>query len=70
MKRINLFCIVVMIHLSASTIFAGHFSFKEPNSIDFMVFWVDVFTIDGETSEIGDEIAIFDKQGTICGHYL
>ncbi|KPA11406.1 secreted protein containing Cell surface receptor IPT/TIG, partial [Candidatus Magnetomorum sp. HK-1] len=50
--------------------YAAHYSFTVPSTPNSMGFYGDVFTIEGETAQAGDEIAVFDSQGTICGHYV
>ncbi|ETR68645.1 MAG: hypothetical protein OMM_10308, partial [Candidatus Magnetoglobus multicellularis str. Araruama] len=47
-----------------------HFTFTPPSTNYYMFFYGDVFTINGLSAEPGDEIAVFDQQGTICGHYV
>ncbi|ETR68561.1 MAG: hypothetical protein OMM_04494 [Candidatus Magnetoglobus multicellularis str. Araruama] len=49
---------------------ADHFIFSAPSINRTMVIYGDVFTIDDEVSEIGDEIAVFNQEGTMCGHYV
>jgi PKD repeat protein len=46
-----------------------YYSFT-PQSTAAMAFVVEEFTIDGVAAQIGDEIAVYDPQGTICGHYV
>jgi len=70
MKRYNIIYIVVLIHLAISSVFADHFDFTVPSTTSSMVFYGDVFNINGEMSEVGDEIAIFDAQGIMCGHVV
>jgi len=35
-----------------------------------MTLYGDVFAIDNVSSEAGDEIAVYDQQGTCCGHHV
>jgi hypothetical protein len=49
---------------------AAHFNFSVPSTTSTMNIYGDFFTIDNEISEIGDEIAVFDQQGIMCGHYM
>jgi len=50
--------------------YADHFEFSKPSTQNSMVFYGDVFTIDDEICEVGDEIAVYDNDGTICGHFV
>jgi alpha-tubulin suppressor-like RCC1 family protein len=70
LKLKHLLFIPIILICSISEIYADHFSFSYPSTLSYMNFYGDVFTIDGTISAIGDEIAIFDQSGTICGHYI
>ncbi|ETR64771.1 MAG: hypothetical protein OMM_15367, partial [Candidatus Magnetoglobus multicellularis str. Araruama] len=53
-----------------SNSYGDHFNFNVPSTNSFMFFYGDVFTINNVPSEPGDEIAVYDPQGTFCGHYM
>ncbi|MBF0452062.1 MAG: VCBS repeat-containing protein [Candidatus Magnetomorum sp.] len=48
---------------------AEHFTLSA-NSYASMVFYGDIFTFDNVNSQEGDEIAVFDPQGILCGHFV
>jgi hypothetical protein len=60
MKRYNIIYIVVLIHLAISSVFAEHFDFTVPSTTSSMVFYGDVFNINGETSEVGCSNSVFE----------
>jgi hypothetical protein len=55
---------------------SDHFKYSVPSTgsllsiASLMMIYGDDFTINNKISEIGDEIAVFDQQGMICGHYV
>jgi hypothetical protein len=70
-KIIKFFGFIYLLTLLISSIVcAQHFTFNVPSTTSSMVFYGDAFTIDYVTSEVGDEIAVFDQQNTICGHVI
>jgi len=50
--------------------YGDHFNCNLLISPNAMYLYVDVFTINNVSSEIGDEIAVYDQQGTCCEHYV
>lgn len=48
----------------------GYFSTPVKQTISFVKFFGDVFTIDGVTMVTGDEIGVFDPDGVLCGHVI
>ena len=67
-KYIVLFCILSC--LAVSDIFAEHFNFTKPVTDTSMNFVGDLFKIDEVAAEVGDEIAVYDPRGTMCGHFI
>lgn len=68
LRSVSIFVVILLTFVSQ--VFADHFKFSVPSTTRFMFFYGDVFNIDGKTSEPGDEIAVFDQQGTMCGHFV
>jgi hypothetical protein len=69
-NTLKLISLLFMQLIFISEVFADHFVFTAPSTTSFMSFYGDVFTIYGDASEVGDEIAVYDQQGTICGHVV
>jgi PKD repeat protein len=64
----GLYLLITLIFVSLAN--AEHFEFSTPSTTSSMGFYGDVFTIDDVTCEVGDEIAVYDQQNTICGHVV
>ncbi|OIO67278.1 MAG: hypothetical protein CO186_09150 [Zetaproteobacteria bacterium CG_4_9_14_3_um_filter_49_83] len=54
----------------ALNISVGWAHFSEPVATPFVSNLIGSLTISGSTAHIGDEIAVFDPQGVLSGHYI